>query len=50
MSNELVQLNVSAQILLAGIFPAIIIGLGIAYWIHQRRARRRQQDDDAQDR
>ncbi len=48
MSNELIQLNVSAQILLAGVFPAIIIGLGIAYWVHQRRARRRDRDDDAQ--
>lgn len=47
MSNELIQLNVSAQILLAGIFPALIIGLGIAYWLHQRRARRRDHDDDA---
>jgi hypothetical protein len=45
VSNELIQLNISAQILLAGVFPAIIVGLGIAYWLHQRRARRSQRDD-----
>jgi hypothetical protein len=46
VTNELIQLNVSAQILLAGVFPAVIVGLGIAYWLHQRRARRRGDDHD----
>ncbi len=53
MTNELIQLSVSAQILLAGVFPAIIIALGIAYAIKQRRTKnnqdRRNQPSDPHD-
>lgn len=47
--NDLVNLNLSAQVLLFGIFPAIIIALGIAYGVKQRRdSRRRDQQDEDQ--
>ncbi len=45
--NDLVNLNLSAQVLLFGLFPALIIGLGIAYGVKQwREAKRRDQHDN----
>lgn len=43
--NDLVNLSLSAKWLLFGVFPVIIIGLGIAYAVVQWRARDRDKRD-----
>jgi hypothetical protein len=40
--NDLLQLHVGAQVVLFGVFPAIIIALAVAYGLHQWRAARRE--------
>lgn len=37
MFSDLLQLNLSANVVLFGLFPLIIIGLGIAYAVKQWR-------------
>ena len=44
MLRDVLQLNLGASVVLFGIFPAIIIGLGIAYAIKQWRDGRK--DDE----
>ena len=45
--SDLVNLNLSAQVLLFAVFPAVIIGLGVAYGVKQwRDSKRRDQQDD----
>lgn len=39
MFSDLLSLNLSANVVLFGIFPLIIIGLGIAYAVKQWRDR-----------
>jgi len=39
MFSDLINLNLSANLVLFGIFPVIIIGLGIAYAVKQWRER-----------
>lgn len=39
MFSELLQLSFGANVVLFGVFPLIIIGLGIAYAIRQWRDR-----------
>jgi hypothetical protein len=39
MFSDLLSLNLSANLVLFGIFPLIIIGLGIAYAVKQWRDR-----------
>ncbi len=46
MFSDLLQLNLSASVVLFGIFPVIIIGLGIAYAVKQWRDRKRDVDKD----
>jgi hypothetical protein len=41
MFSDLLHLSFSANVVLFGVFPLIIIGLGIAYAIRQWRDRRR---------
>jgi hypothetical protein len=46
MFSDLLQLNLSASVVLFGIFPVIIIALGIAYAVKQWRERKRDGDKD----
>ena len=47
--NDLIQLNVSTQALLFGVFPVIIIAMAVAYGVKQwrdgRRAKRGTEDE-----
>lgn len=44
MFSDLLQMSASANALLFGVFPVIIIALGVAYAIKQRRDRRKHDD------
>lgn len=45
MFSDLLQLNLSATVVLFGIFPVLIIALGIAYGIRQWRERDKEKQD-----
>jgi uncharacterized membrane protein YhaH (DUF805 family) len=45
MFSDLLSLNLSANLVLFGIFPLIIIGLGIAYAVKQWRDRDKEKRD-----
>ena len=48
MFSDLLQLSLSANVVLFGLFPLIVIGMGIAYAVKQWRDHRRQRDGDRQ--
>jgi uncharacterized protein HemY len=48
MFSELLQLSLSANVVLFGLFPVIIIGLGVAYGVKQWRDHQRQRKADRQ--
>lgn len=45
MFSDLLSLNLSANLVLFGIFPVIIIALGIAYAVKQWRDRDKKKED-----
>jgi len=44
MFSDLLSLSLSANLVLFGIFPLIIIGLGIAYAVKQWREKKKRDD------
>jgi uncharacterized membrane protein YhaH (DUF805 family) len=44
MFSDLLNLSLSANVVLFGVFPLIIIGLGIAYAVKQWRDRNKHDD------